>query len=211
MVPRSLEPAAPVPRDRGVWHYEAAAFDNRTFFGFVLDLTFGGSEWARIGAEKPPPPEARPSSPEATAQAGGEARVGYGAGGGGGGAPRLRLLPQTSEDIAVAAPPADAAAAVTPSGVAGVAAAAGVAATSAGGDKPAAPPPPWEGAPATAALFADFLSYCSPRVNGQPRDASEHEAAAAAVAYPAVETGGPVAAQAIHSPPCRAEAHPCPT
>ena len=77
----------------------------------------------------------------------------------------------------------------------GVAAAAGVAATSANGDKPAAPPPPWEGAPATAALFADFLSYRSPRVDGQSRGASEHEAAAAVVAYPALETGGPVAAQ----------------
>ena len=74
-----------------------------------------------------------------------------------------------------------------------------LAATSANGDKPAAPPPPWEGAPATAALFADFLSYRSPRVDGQSRGASEHEAAAAVVAYPALETGGPVAAQAIYS------------
>ena len=199
-----------------------AAFADRTFFGFVLDMTFGGSEWARIGADKPLPPEA-------TAQAGSEARDGDGGdggdggggggggdggggdgggggGGGGGGAPRLRLLPQASEDITAAGPPADAAAAVTPSGVAGtpalasgVAAAAGVAATSANGDKPAAPPPPWEGAPATAALFADFLSYRSPRVDGQSRGASEHEAAAAVVAYPALETGGPVAAQAIYS------------
>jgi len=79
---------------------------------------------------------------------------------------------------------------------------------SANGDKPAAPPPPWEGAPATAALFADFLSYRSPRVDRQLRDGSEHEAAAAAVAYSAAETGGPVAAQAIHSPP--SQPHPCP-
>ena len=182
-------------------------------------MTFGGSEWARIGADKPPPPEARPPSPEATVEVGGEARDGGdGGGGSGGSAPRLRLLPQTSEDTAAAAPAADAAAAVTPSGVAGtpalasgVAVAAGVAATSANGDKPAAPPPPWEGAPATAALFADFLSYRSPRVDGQSRGASEHKAAVTAAAYPAVETGGPVAAQAIHLPPCRTEAHPCPT
>ena len=195
-----------------------AAFDDRTFVGFVLDLTFGGSEWARIGAEEPPPPEARPLSPEVTARAGGDARDGDGGdggGGSGGSAPRLRLLPQASEDTATAAPSTDTVAAVTPSGVAGtpvlasgVAAAAGVAVASANGDKPAAPPPPWEGAPATAALFADFLSYRSPRVDRQLRDGSEHEAAAAAVAYSAAETGGPVAAQAIHSPP--SQPHPCP-
>eukprot|EP00964_Phaeocystis_antarctica_P034887 scaffold19883_cov24-Phaeocystis_antarctica.AAC.1 len=82
MVPRSLEPTASVPRGWGVamrgcgcraaWleslsravPQPQAAFDDRTFVGFVLDLTFGGSEWARIGAEEPPPPEARPLSPE---------------------------------------------------------------------------------------------------------------------------------------------------
>ena len=213
-------------------------------------MTFGGSEWARIGADKPPPPEARRPSREAMGLASGEARDGGGGGGGGGGgdgggddggdgggddgggddggggdggdgAARLRLQPRVSDDTAAAVPPADPAAAVTASSVAGtpalasgVAAAAGVAATSANGDKPVAPPPPWKGAPATAALFADFLSYRSPRVDGQSRDASVHEATAAAIAYPAVETGGPVAAQVIHSPPCRANAppmpHPCP-
>jgi len=241
-----------------------AAFDDRTFFGFVLDMTFGGSAWARIGADKPPPPEARRPSREAMGLAGDEPRDGNGGDGGGGGgdgggddggggggggdgggddgggggggdgggddggggdggdgAARLRLPPRASDDTAAAAPPADPAAAVTASSVAGtpalasgVAAAAGVAATSANGDKPVAPPPPWEGAPATAALFADFLSYRSPRVDGQSRDASEQEATAAAIAYPAVETGGPVAAQVIHSPPGRANAppmpHPCP-
>ena len=227
-------------------------------------MTFGGSEWARIGADKPPPPEARRPSREAMGLASDGARDGGGGGGGGGGdearggggggdgggddggdgggddgggddgggddggggdggdgAARLRLQPRVSDDTAAAVPPADPAAAVTVSSVAGtpalasgVAAAAGVAATSANGDKPVAPPPPWKGAPATAALFADFLSYRSPRVDGQSRDASEHEATAAAIAYPAVETGGPVAAQVIHSPPCRANAppmpHPCP-
>ena len=62
-----------------------AAFDDRTFFGFVLDMTFGGSAWARIGADKPPPPEARRPSREAMGLAGDEPRDGDGGDGGGGG------------------------------------------------------------------------------------------------------------------------------
>ena len=62
-----------------------AAFDDRTFFGFVLDMTFGGSAWARIGADKPPPPEARRPSREAMGLAGDEPRDSDGGDGDGGG------------------------------------------------------------------------------------------------------------------------------
>ena len=48
-------------------------------------MTFGGSAWARIGADKPPPPEARRPSREAMGLAGDEPRDGNGGDGGGGG------------------------------------------------------------------------------------------------------------------------------
>ena len=54
-----------------------------------------------------------------------------------------------------------------------------------------------QGEPATAELFADFLSYRSPRTDGQQRP--DRPAAEVAFQSPREPSGGPIAAQAIYS------------
>ena len=185
------------------------AADDRSFVGFALDMAFGTLEGrvdldseaetdAQDVGKQPQPRWTQPQAQQWSSQPP-SWRTEEGEPADGGASAALPSLPQIGEDSATADGAYDHLGAVPELTNYGAARAevAGKRAAEGGAKPPAAAPAPWQGEPATAELFADFLSYRGPRTDGQQRP--DRPAAEVAFQSPREPSGGPVAAQAIYS------------